>query len=248
VNPRLASVSPVVLYRTLGETLPSDTAAAAALWPVAHRCARMSPDSVRRAGFGEGVEAGENLFDAIVSSRSGVVFAVDDYEETLRRIQTEDGRVRLSIPELLGELDTLRTEVPPGDDPAWPFMLSAGERRSFTANTIIRDPSWRKIDADASLRVSPSDALRIGLVDGGQARLTTKRASAIVTVAVDEAMAAGHLALPNGLGLDHLEGTQRIRTGVGPNEFTASEDRDPWVGTPWHKSVPARLEVMSASL
>ena len=45
------------------------------------------------------------------------------------------------------------------------------------------------------------------------------------------------------LEIDHLEGDQRIRTGVGPNEFTASEDRDPWVGTPWHKSVPARLEV-----
>jgi formate dehydrogenase len=53
----------------------------------------MSPDSVRRAGFGEGVEAGENLFDAIVTSPSGVVFAVDDYDETLRRIQTDDGRV-----------------------------------------------------------------------------------------------------------------------------------------------------------
>src|SRR5207253_2048648 len=44
--------------------------------------------------------------------------------------------------------------------------------------------------------------------------------------------------------LDHLEGAQRIRTGVGPNEFTASEDRDPWVGTPWHKSIPARLEAI----
>jgi hypothetical protein len=113
-NPRLGSVAPVVLYRTLGETLPNGAAAAAALWPVAHRCASMSPDSVRRAGFGEGVEAGENLFDAIVTSPSGVVFAVDDYDETLRRIQTDDGRVKLNIPELLGELEALRTEVPPG--------------------------------------------------------------------------------------------------------------------------------------
>src|SRR5207244_925324 len=169
----------------------------------------MSPDSVRRAGFGEGLDAGENLFDSIVAGPSGVVFAVDDYDETLRRIQTDDGRVKLSIPELLGELEAIRTEVPPGDDPAWPFMLSAGERRSFTANTIIRDPSWRKLDADIALRVSPGDAARIGVVNGGQARLTTKRASAIVAVAVDEAMAAGHLALPNGLGLDHLEGAAR---------------------------------------
>jgi formate dehydrogenase len=202
----------------------------------------MSPDSVRRAGFGEGLEAGENLFDAIVGSPSGVVFSVDDYDETWRRIQTDDGRVKLSIPELLGELDALRTEVPPGEDPAWPFLLSAGERRSFTANTIMRDPDWRKADSGGALRISPGDAARVGVADGGRARLTTKRASVVVSVAVDDAMAAGHLALPNGLGVDHPEGDRRIRTGVAPNELTASEDRDPWVGTPWHKSVAARLE------
>src|SRR5439155_26244720 len=35
-NPRLCSVAPVVLYRSLGQTLPNGAAAAAALWPVAH--------------------------------------------------------------------------------------------------------------------------------------------------------------------------------------------------------------------
>ena len=30
--------------------------------------------------------------------------------------------------------------------------------------------------------------------------------------------------------------------GRGTNEFTASGDCDPWAATPWHKSVPARLE------
>lgn len=97
----------------------------------------------------------------------------------------------------------------------------------------------------APLRVSPGDAARVGVSDGGHARLTTKRASAVVAIAVDETMAAGHLALPNGLGLDHLEGGRRVRTGVAPNEFTTSEDRDPWVGTPWHKSIPARLEAIA---
>ena len=242
LNPRLGAVTPVVLYRTLGPTLPNRAASAAALWSAAHRCATLSPASVRRAGFGEGFEAGERLFDAILNSPSGVVFAADDYDETWRRVQTEDGRVNVRIPELLGELAELASETPPGDDPAWPFLLSAGERRSFTANTIMRDPAWRRDEADGALRISPSDAARLGLPDGGRARLTTKRASVVVTVAVDEAMRAGHLALPNGLGVDHPDGDQRIRTGVAPNELTASEDRDPWVGTPWHKSVAARLE------
>jgi anaerobic selenocysteine-containing dehydrogenase len=243
-NPKLGAVTPVVLYRTLGPTLPHDAAAAAALWTAAHRCATLNPDSVRRAGFGDGFEAGERLFDAILESPSGMVFADDDYDATWRRIQTEDGRVNVTIPELLGELTALASETPPGDDPAWPFLLSAGERRSFTANTIMRDPDWRKADPDGALRVSPGDAARVGVADGDRARLTTRRASVVVTVAIDAAMAAGHLALPNGLGVDHRDGDARIRTGVAPNELTASEDRDPWVGTPWHKSVAARLEAV----
>jgi anaerobic selenocysteine-containing dehydrogenase len=183
----------------------------------------------------------------MLDSPSGVVFAADDYDETWRRIQTEDGRVNLTIPELLAELARLQSERPPGDDPAWPFLLSAGERRSFTANTIMRDPEWRKADPDGALRISPADAAALGITDGGHARLSTKRASVIVTVAVDDAMAAGHLALPNGLGVDYPEGDRRVRTGVAPNELTAGEDRDPWVGTPWHKSVAARLEAVPAS-
>jgi anaerobic selenocysteine-containing dehydrogenase len=83
-NPRLGALAPVILYRTLGQTLPNGAAAAAALWPVAHRCAAMSPNSVCRAGFGEGADAGEHLFDAIISRPSGVVFTVDDYDETSR--------------------------------------------------------------------------------------------------------------------------------------------------------------------
>ncbi|HEX3176809.1 MAG TPA: molybdopterin-dependent oxidoreductase [Methylomirabilota bacterium] len=243
-NPRLGAVTPVVLYRALGPTLPPGTASAAALWSAAHRCVALNPDSVRRAGFGDGFEAGEKLFDAILSSPSGVVFAADDYDETWRRVQTEDGRVNLRIPELLNELAALASETPPGDDPRWPFLLSAGERRSFTANTIIRDPDWRKTDPEGALRISPGDAARVGVANGDRARLTTKRASVIVSVAIDDAMAAGHLALPNGLGVDHPDGNERIRTGVAPNELTASEDRDPWVGTPWHKSVPARLQAI----
>ena len=55
-------------------------------------------------------------------------------------------------------------------------------------------------------------------------------------------MHPGHLAIPNGLGLDHLDDAGRVVTGVAPNEFTASCDCDPWAATPWHESVPARLE------
>jgi anaerobic selenocysteine-containing dehydrogenase len=245
-DPKLAAVAPVVLYRTLGPTLPHGAAAAAALWPMAIRCAQKNPAGVERAGFGTGSDAGDRLFDAIVDRPSGVVFTDDTWDAMWQRIQTDDGLVHADIPELLDELAELTTETPPGEDPDWPLLLSAGERRSFTANTILRDPAWRKKDPDGALRVSPADADRLGLVAGDTATLTTKRASVMVTVAVDDTVQPGHVSLPNGLGLDHVESGARHQTGVAPNELTASEDRDPWAGTPWHKTVPARLERVPA--
>jgi anaerobic selenocysteine-containing dehydrogenase len=244
-DPRLSRVVPVVLYRTLGPTLPHGAAAAAVLWGVAHLFAMQNPDAVRRAGFGgDGFEPGERLFEAILGSPSGVVFSVEDHDVGWRRVRTPEGRINLAIPELLEELAGLAAG-PPRPSADFPFVLSAGERRSFTANTIFRDPAWRKHDAAGALRMSPADAERLGLASGGRARLTTKRASVEVSVEVSDTMQPGHVSLPNGLGLDFpaADGT-RACAGVAPNELTAGEDRDWLAGTPWHKHVPARVEAI----
>ena len=118
---------------------------------------------------------GEALFEAILGSPHGVTFTVDDYDETMRRLETPDGKVSLAIPELLAELATLADAGGRVVDSEFPLVLSAGERRSSTANTIQRDPAWRKKDQQGALRVSFDDAARLGLTDGDRARITTKR-------------------------------------------------------------------------
>jgi anaerobic selenocysteine-containing dehydrogenase len=243
-RPHLFPLAPVVLYETLGPTLPEGAAATAALWGAAHLCAMSFGPSLQRAGFtGEGPMLGEQLFEAMLTRRSGVTFTVDPYEETWRRMDTPDKRVNLVIPDLLKELDGLATEPDAPKDPAFPFVLSAGERRTSTANTILRDPGWRRKDTAGALRISPEDAARLGIEDGGQARVTTRRGSVVATVEITDTLQPGHASLPNGLGLDYPgEGGSPVRHGVAPNELTASEDRDWLAGTPWHKHVPARIE------
>ena len=101
-------------------------------------------------------------------------------------------------------------------------MLSAGERRAYTANDIFRDPSWRKRDADGALRVSVEDAQALGLVDGGRARITTAAGSAEASVEISEAMLPGHASLPNGFGLDFVDDDgQTPVPGVAPNALTS---------------------------
>jgi anaerobic selenocysteine-containing dehydrogenase len=246
-TPALGRIAPALLYETLGKEALGDAAPAAAVWALAHQCARAYPESVRRAGFdGDPVAQGEALFDAILAGRSGVVFSVDDPAETWRRLETGDGRIHLAVPELLAELAGLRDEDPARRDPAFPFVLSAGERRTSTANTIFRDPAWRRKDADGALRMCPADAARLGIADGGTARVTTRRGSVVARVEITDTLQPGHVSLPNGLGLAYPDADgEAVVHGVAPNELTASEDRDWLAGTPWHKHVAARVEAVA---
>ena len=127
----------------------------------------------------------------------------------------------------------------PAPDPEYPFVLSAGERRAFTANTIIRVPGWRRRDPAGALRLGEGDASRLGVVTGDLVRVVTRTGSAEVPVEVVDNRRPGHVSLPNGFGLSSQAGPA---TGVAPNELTAGTDRDEFAGTPWHKGVPARLE------
>ena len=110
------------------------------------------------------------------------------------------------------------------------------------SNTIIRDPAWRKKDAGGALRINPDDAAALRVVSGEPVRLTTKRDSVLVVVEVSDTMQRGHVALPNGLGLGYPTTGGDVTTGIAPNELTSIEDRDPFVGTPWHKHVAARVD------
>jgi anaerobic selenocysteine-containing dehydrogenase len=246
-NPKLAELAPVILYRTLGPTLPGAAAPAAILWGAAHRLALRYPDAIRRAGIdGANHELGEALFEKILNGPSAVIFAVDTHENTWRRMRALDGKVNVHVPQLLTDLALLASEPPPAPDPAFPFVLSAGERRSFTANTVTRDPAWRRKDAAGALRLNPGDAARLGLADGAAARVTTKRGSVTVAVEVSDTMQPGHVSLPNGLGVGYPDASGApVVTGAAPNELTASEDRDWFAGTPWHKHVAARVEAVA---
>ncbi len=241
-NPAMADYAPAILYRTLGPTLPEGAGGAAFLWATAHQFARKNADAVRRAGHeGEGVMLGENLFEAFLSSRSGVVFSVNDYEETWNFIKHADGLIHLEIPEMLAAVRALDPAEPRASTD-YPFILVAGERRSYNANTIYRDPGWRKTDRDGAIKLHPEDAAAAGLRNGAWARCESKRGAVTVRVEVTDSVPRGQATLPHGYGMRHPDpGGKRRRTGAHINELTSAEDRDPIAGTPYHKFVPVRI-------
>ncbi len=186
-NPALGRVLPYVLYETLGPTMPDGLAGAAALWGLAQKTAMAYPDAVRRAGHADG----NALFEAILASRSGLTFTVHEYVDDFALITHEDRKISLEIPEMVMEARALTEDRAQLTSTEFPMVLSAGERRAYTANDILRDPSWRKRDADGALRISVADAAAIGVGDGDRVRITTAAGCADATVEVSDRDAAG---------------------------------------------------------
>ena len=191
--------------------------------------------------------AANRLFKAILGKPSGVTFAMTEPEHSWQAVRMPGNKIQLAIPELLPEIAKLAHSAPP-HDAAYPFILCAGERRSETSNTSIRDASWHRKGLFGTLRISTQDAAALGCADGEWVRISTRRNTVNASLEITNDMPPGNISLPNGLGIDYrrADGTLE-RRGVSLNELTGTCDRDPFAGTPWHKRVPARVERIHVS-
>lgn len=236
-HPQWMPHAAAIAYRTLGPVLQGGAAAAAPILPLAIQYAQIHYKAVKRAGHrGNRLTLGSSLFQAILDGRSGVVLSEHHYSEMWSLLGNRDRRVHLEIPEMLAELAALRDEAPPGAD--YPFVLAAGERRSYNANQIYRDPAWRKVDPFGAMRIHPDDAASLGLVDGGRAICRSERAEIEVVVELDDGLRRGMVTLPHGYGIRYRGGPP-----IGPelNRLTSAGHCDPFTRTPFHKYVPVSI-------
>lgn len=244
-------VAPLILYNTLGRSLPDGVAAAAPLWGGAQSCAKRSPAAVRRAiGASDEMpdaELGDALFDTIVAARQGAAFTSHGYDDVWSLIDFPDGKVRLVVP---GMLDWLARLDPAPSDPAsdYPFILAAGQRRMFNANQIFRDPAWRPDDPDGVLLVNPADLTELGAQSGDWIAVELAAGRLVARCRADHSMRRGQLVLPHGYGQSFpAPDGERLVNGPRINLLTTGGNRDPIAGTPHHKHVAVRLAPASAA-
>lgn len=232
-----------IVYRTLGKTLPDDAASTALLLPLCMQYAAQHYKAVKQAGYqGNRLNLGVKLFQAILKQRSGIVLSQHEYDDVWSLIAYKDKKIRLAIPEMLIELAQLKQQAAKLSD-SFPFILLAGERRSYNANQIYRDPAWRKVDAEGRLRMNPHDAADFGVETGHELQCVSEHGNIQVVVELDEGMRQGVVSLPHGYGIRYRDGEP-----IGPqlNRLTSTEHCDPLSKTPYHKYVPVRLERLDA--
>ena len=236
-KPRWQPYAASIMYRTLGQTLPEGAAMAAPLLGLTAVYAKRHTVAVRRAGHrGNRLTLGAALFRAIIERRAGTLMSIHTFDDTWSLIHHKDRRIDLAIPEMLTELRALGSETVPGA--GFPFILMAGERRSYNANQVLRDPIWRKVDRKGALRLHPADAQELGLIEGARAHCRSATGELQVVVELDDNLRRGTATLPHGYG-------QRYRGSepVGPqiNRLTAAAHCDPLTRTPFHKYVPVHI-------
>jgi len=247
IHPKWKPYASVILYKTLGKALKDNNPSAAALWAAAHFYAKKHAKAVNKAGIkGKGYALGEALFSRILESHSGMMLSAHTYEDTWQFIRHQDKKIHLDIPEMLKELKKLQDQVENYSltKSDYPFILIAGERRSYNANTIYRNPSWRKVDKQGALKIHPEDAAELNVKDSENVICKSSNGEIEVCIQISDTMQKGVVSLPHGYGLDYADdGKLENRKPTGPliNLITSTKHCDSISKTPFHKNVPVQL-------
>lgn len=125
--------------------------------------------------------------------------------------------------------------------PKYPFNLLAGERRSYNANAIMRNPEWRKKDVVGLLKINPEDAQEYAIADGDWVKCVSSIGSVKIKTFITDEIPKGMLSMPHGYGFDYPDQSEEA-IGALANLLTSLEDCDPLAKTPYHKNVRVRIE------
>lgn len=238
LNPNWAPYAASVLYKSLGRALPQGAQSGALLLPLAIDYAQKHFDAVKRSGVeGDRRTLGGHLFTKIINGKSGVIISKHTFDEMWRFIKNESNKINLNVELALEELSNLDAKTYTSAE--FPFILMAGERRSYNANQIFRNPEWRKVDKHGALKINPVDAADYDLTTGDKVKVISATGVQEVVVDIDDALRKGMLTLPHGYGHKYKG---ELQNGPALNELTASDHCDPFTKTPYHKHVPVRLE------
>ncbi len=241
-NSKLKDTIAFVLQATYGRFLAEGAAAAGTLWGACQLYVKKHGDAVARTGLtGRGPALAQALFNRILNGHNGVLLSEHKYEDTWSFIQHKDGLIHLDIAEMFEALKSLKN-TPPESNKDYPFILIAGERRAYNANTIYRNPDWRKSDIDGALRIHPEDAEHLELKQDALVICESKWGDLQVRVNICDSILPGVVSLPHGYGLEYPVNGHRTERGPLINRLTTALHCDPLTATPYHKFVPVRLK------
>jgi anaerobic selenocysteine-containing dehydrogenase len=125
-------------------------------------------------------------------------------------------------------------------------MLLVGRRQLRNMNSWLHNiPALAKGRARCTLLVSPEDADRLGLRDGGWARIRSRTGEVSAPVVVSDEMMAGVVSLPHGFGHDdpqtRLAVARSLQPGTNSNQLCDDLLLDQPSGTGVTNGIPVEV-------
>lgn len=225
--------------RTAGPVAPAVLAAVAGL----SGPERLLDLGLRAGPYGDrfGQKPGGLTLAKLVAAPAGV-----DLGELAPRIpevlRTASGKVELAPPLLIDDLGRVRADLAREA----PALVIVGRRQLRSNNSWMHNlPVLAKGPFRCTALVNTSDATRLGLRNGGRARIANGARSIEVEVEVSDEMMPGVVSLPHGWGHD-LPGTRmgvaRERPGANLNVLLDEKLRDPLSGNAVLSGVPITMQ------
>jgi anaerobic selenocysteine-containing dehydrogenase len=193
-----------------------------------------------------GGNAADEVFQQLLDHPEGVLLCKVDPARNWEQVRTADNKAVLNPPAIL---DMFRALAIPADtdfrrNRDYPFVLQTGERNDYNANTVHRDPAWRKKQRESYVRMHETLAAELGVANGETVRLVTEYGEALVPALVTDDIYPGNLSMPHGYGLLWENAATGRLEPVGTNvqELIGAQHRDARTGIPLHKYIPATVK------
>ncbi|ALJ13341.1 nitrate reductase [Sphingopyxis macrogoltabida] len=195
------------------------------IWREHCRLSTYDNDGARLFALSGAAQGGNAAYDAMAPFRWG-----GDHPFADGRFSTEDGRARLvpvaqkALPEPLAK---------------WPLTLNTGRYRDqwHTMTRTGLAPKLARHREEPLVEIHPDDGARLGLADGGLARVSTPQGESLYRVAFHSGQRPGELFVP-------IHWTDRTanggRTGLLPRPLV-----DPVSGQPGFKRTPASIAAVT---
>ena len=157
-------------------------------------------------------------------------------------LRTPSGKIELAPEPLVADVARLRAGL---EQPGSPMVLIG--RRDLRSNN-----SWMhnlgvlvKGNPRCTMHVHRADARRLGLADGGRARVVSRTGAIEVPVEVTDAIMPGVVSIPHGWGHDEPDARLRIaaaHAGVNSNRLADELALDPLSGNAVLNGIPVTVE------
>ncbi|WP_028815670.1 molybdopterin-dependent oxidoreductase [Streptomyces flavidovirens] len=161
-------------------------------------------------------------------------------------LKTRSGKAELLPGPIAADLPRLRRAL--DERPAAGLVL-VGRRHLRSNNSWLHNiPSLNGGSNRCTLQVHPDDAARLGLTDGGGARISAEGGELEVPVEVTDAVRAGVVSLPHGWGHDRAGARMAVAAatpGVNVNQLLDGSRLDPLSGTAVLNGFPVNVTPIS---